>query len=63
MNEFISAYAEMCENAKEADIVAKLKDKYHFNGTGDISENMADQIIKQVETWYMNKKKKNEEGA
>lgn len=63
MNEFISAYAEMCENAEEADIVKKLKDKYHFNGTGDISEKMADQIIKQVETWYMNKKKKNEEGA
>lgn len=56
MNEFICAYAEMCESAKEEDIIAKLKNKYHFNGTGDISKNMADQIIKQVETWYMKKK-------
>ncbi len=63
MDEFITAYAEMCENATAADIVKALKDKYHFNGTGEISKEMADQITKQLERWYMSKKKKNEGGA
>ena len=56
MQEFVSAYADMCENAKETDIWAKLKEKYHFNGTSEISKNMADQIIEQLETWYRKKK-------
>lgn len=60
MNEFISAYADMCENAKESDIWKKLKSEYHFNGTSEISSEMADLIIQRVESWY--RKKKEAEG-
>lgn len=60
MSEFVSAYAQMCENATESDVWDNLKAKYHFSRTGDISDDMADQIIKQVECWY---KKKKEAGA
>ena len=56
MNEFVSAYADMCEGVGELDVWEKLKEKYHFNGTGEISEDMADKIIQQVETWYKKKK-------
>lgn len=56
MNEFVSAYAHMCENVKESDIWNKLKEKYNFKGTSDISKEMADQITKQVECWYRKKK-------
>lgn len=56
MNDFVSAYAGMCENAKESDIWKKLKETYHFQTTSEISEQTADLIIKQVETWYQKKK-------
>lgn len=56
MSEFVSAYAEMCENATESDIWNKLKEKYHFSSTCDISEDIADKITKQVEYWYKKQK-------
>lgn len=56
MNEFVDAYAGMCENVNSKDIWAKLKEKYNFKGTGDISSAMADKIIQQVEAWYTKKK-------
>lgn len=56
MNDFVSAYAGVCENAKESDIWKKLKETYHFQTTSGISEQIADLIIKQVETWYKKKK-------
>ena len=56
MQEFVSAYADMCENATESDVWARLKETYHFNGTSEISKNMAEQIIKQVEYWYQKQK-------
>ena len=54
----MSAYAEMCEDAKESDIWGKLKEKYHFSGTSEISAEMAEKIITQVEVWYKGKKNK-----
>ena len=60
INEFVDAYAEMCENANVTDIMNELKKKYNFSGTSDISVELANALIKQVETWY---KKKKEAGA
>lgn len=56
MSEFVSAYADMCENAKESDVWDKLKEIYNFNSTGDISTSMADKIIEKVEYWYKKSK-------
>ena len=46
----------MCEEAKESDIWQNLREKYHLEKVGEISKDLADKIIKQVETWYMKKK-------
>lgn len=56
LNEFIMAYAGMCKNTKESDVTDMLKKKYHYNGTGDISTELADKLIEQVEFWYKKKK-------
>lgn len=61
MNEFVSAYAEMCENATSADIWGQLKKRYRFAKTSDISSAMADKIIEQVEVWYKKKKEADNE--
>lgn len=58
MNEFIDAYAEMCETATPKDILDKLKAKFHFKSSSDVSTEIADRIIKQVETWYKLAKEK-----
>ena len=59
INKYVSAFADVCESANESDIWSKLKEKYHFNGTCEISSDMADMIIQQVETWYKKKKEAN----
>lgn len=56
INEFVDAYAEMCEGTTSTDVFNLLKDKYNFKHTGDITKELADRIIKQVETWYRKKK-------
>ena len=56
INEFVDAYAEMCENAKTVDIMNRLKKMYNFSGTSDISTELANKLIEQVETWYKKKK-------
>lgn len=56
INEFVSAYADMCENATASDIMQQLKKKYNFSGTSEISTELADKLITQVETWYKKKK-------
>ena len=56
INEFVDAYAEMCENAKAVDIMNKLKKMYNFSSTSDISTELASKLIEQVETWYKKKK-------
>ena len=56
INEFVDAYAEMCENAKAVDIMNQLKKMYNFSSTSDISTELASKLIKQVETWYKKKK-------
>ena len=56
INEYIMAYAGMCEGASEGDIWNALKKKYGFTKQSDISKELADQITKQVETWYKKKK-------
>lgn len=58
INEFVSAYADMCENATASDIMQQLKKKYNFSGTSEISTELADKLITQVETWYKKKKEK-----
>lgn len=57
MDELVIAFAEVCENRLPADVWNELKKRYQFSGTGDISADMADIIIEQVEAWY-NKKRK-----
>ena len=56
INRFVDAYAEMCENANAVDIVNQLKKMYNFSGTSDISTELANKLIKQVETWYKKRK-------
>ena len=56
INEFVGAYAEMCENAKAVDIMNRLKKMYNFSSTSDISTELANKLIEQVETWYKKKK-------
>ena len=56
LNEFIMAYAGMCKNTKESDVTDMLKKTYHYNGTSDISTELADKLIEQVEFWYKKKK-------
>ena len=56
INEYIMAYAGMCEGASEGDIWNTLKKKYGFTKQSDISKELADQITKQVEIWYKKKK-------
>ena len=56
INEFVDAYAEMCENAKAVDIMNQLKKMYNFSSTSDISTELASRLIEQVETWYKKKK-------
>lgn len=56
INEYIMAYAGMCEGASEGDIWNILKKKYGFTKQSEISKELADQITKQVETWYKKKK-------
>ena len=56
INEYLMAYAGMCEGASEGDIWNTLKKKYGFTKQSEISKELADQITKQVETWYKKKK-------
>lgn len=56
INEYIMAYAGMCECASEGDIWNTLKKKYGFAKQSDISKELAERITKQVETWYKQKK-------
>lgn len=56
INEYIMAYAGMCEGASEGDIWNTLKKKYGFTNQSEISKELANQITKQVETWYKKKK-------
>ena len=56
INEFVDAYAEMCENAKAVDIMNQLKKMYNFSSTSDISTELASKLIEQVEPWYKKKK-------
>ena len=56
INEYIMAYAGMCEGASEGDIWNTLKTKYGFAKQSDISMELAERITKQVETWYKKKK-------
>ena len=56
INEYIMAYAGMCEGASEGDIWNTLKKKYGFTKQSEISKELADQITKQVEIWYKKKK-------
>lgn len=56
INEYIMAYAGMCEGASETDIWNTLKKKYGFTKQSEISKELANQITKQVEAWYKKKK-------
>lgn len=56
INEYIMAYAGMCEGASEGDIRNILKKKYGFAKQSDISKELAERITKQVEAWYKKKK-------
>ena len=60
INVFVDAYAEMCENATSTDVMRQLKKKYNFSSTSDISTELADRLIEQVETWYKKKKEAEE---
>lgn len=56
MIDFVREYSNMCENVTSNDIWNTLKSKYNFTKTSDLSSEMADKIIKQVEYWYKKKK-------
>lgn len=52
----VNAYADMCDNATSNDIWDTLKAKYHFSSSSDLSSDLANEVIKQVEHWYKKKK-------
>lgn len=56
INEFVDAYAEMCENTTSSNVMGSLKKKYNFSKTSEISAELADKLIEQVEFWYKKKK-------
>lgn len=56
MNELIDGYSGLCEKCAPSDIWNELKKRYRFGSTSDITTEIADKIIRQVEGWY-NKKK------
>ena len=56
MNELVDGYAGLCEKCVPSDIWNELKKRYRFGSTADITAEIADKIIRQVEDWY-NKKK------
>lgn len=56
MVDLVNAYAGMCDNATSNDIWDTLKAKYHFSSSSDLSSDMANEVIKQVEHWYKKKK-------
>lgn len=56
MNNFVDAYAGMCPNHKSVDVWNELKNRYDFKSSSDISSELAEKIIAQVETWYKKKK-------
>ena len=56
INEFVDAYAEMCENTTSSDVIGSLEKKYNFSKPSEISSELADKLIEQVEFWYKKKK-------
>lgn len=56
INEFVDTYAKMCKNVTSSDVTNKLKTMYGFDGSSEISEDLADKLIEQVEFWYKKKK-------
>lgn len=56
INEYVMAYAGMCENTKESDVIDVLKKKFGFESLSSISAHMANLVIAQVEAWYKKKK-------
>lgn len=60
LNRFVIEYAGMCEDVKESDVMNVLKGKYHFEKISEISTELADDLIRQVETWYRKKKEAGE---
>lgn len=56
INKFVDAYAEMCENTTSSDVIGNLMKKYNFSKPSEISSELADKLIEQVEFWYKKKK-------
>ena len=56
ISEFVDAYAEMCKDTTSSDVMGSLKKKYNFSKTSEISAELADKLIEQVEFWYKKKK-------
>ena len=56
INELASAYAEKCEGITPGEVLQELKKRYRFQGTGDLSEDVARKVIMQLEAWYAKKK-------
>ena len=55
LEEFVDAYADMCENVKPDDVWKILKEKFQFKAVSDLTTEVADTVIQQVETWYKKK--------
>lgn len=56
INELTSAYAEKCDGITPGDVLQELQKRYRFQGTGDLSEDVARKVIMQLEAWYAKKK-------
>jgi hypothetical protein len=61
MSEFVTAYAYMLNGVEETDVWNELKSRFGFSGTSDISNEMAEKIIEQVEFWYKKQKEKEDD--
>lgn len=55
IEEFVIAYADLCENTKQTDVFDYLKKKYGFKELGEVSTEMAEKILEYITGQY-NKK-------
>lgn len=55
ITDFVAAYAEV-EGRTSHEIYAILKKKFNYKSQSDISSDLADKIVKQLEYWYQKKR-------
>lgn len=55
LEQYVNAYAEMCEGVSTNDIWGELKRLFGFAKTSDLTAGMADKAIQRAKSWYERK--------